>query len=75
MSEVEQTLSIIKPDAVERDLVEEIPQERMVICRLDNWSADKLEAIWDAEINFCWLTYPESSRNLNRLLSTLDELS
>jgi len=58
-----------------RDLVEEIPQERMVICRLDNWSTDKLEAIWDAEINFCWLTYPESSRNLNRLLSTLDELS
>ena len=54
-----------------RDLVEEIPQERMVICRLDEWSPEKIEAIWDAEINFCWVPYPESTRNLNRLMSII----
>ena len=54
-----------------RDIVEEIPQERMVICKLDEWSPEKIESIWDAEINFCWVDYPESTRNLNRLMSTI----
>lgn len=57
-----------------RNLVEEIPQERMIICKLDQWTPEKLEAIWDAEINFCWMTYPESTRNLNRLLTAVSEL-
>ena len=52
-----------------RDIVEEIPQERMVICKLDEWSPEKIELIWDAEINFFWVPYPESTRNLNRLMS------
>jgi len=54
-----------------RDIVEEIPQERMVICKLDDWSPEKIEILWDAEINFCWVQYPESTRNLNRLMSII----
>ena len=44
-------------------------QLKMVICKLDEWSPEKIEFIWDAEINFFWVPYPESTRNLNRLMS------
>lgn len=54
------------------ELSEEIPEHRLIFTRLKEWDEDKLGLLYDAEINGVILEYPDTDRELKKLISILE---
>lgn len=57
------------------ELSEEVPETRKIFTRLKEFDEDKIEHLYDAEINAVILPYPESNSELKRLIKTLRDVN